>query len=87
MARPDTIETELTRAVADALHQALTDKVLTPQDYAQARDAIAHRAVAVRRELDGTISVVIGAVAAMQGQIFDLPTAAAREWAVFWQAH
>ncbi|MFC4608801.1 hypothetical protein ACFO9E_13375 [Streptomyces maoxianensis] len=80
----DTIGHELAQYVSDALCRAVAKGTLTPEDLEAAKDAMRHGAVSVQRDEGGTFTVTVGAVAAVEGHISDLPSIAS-EWEVWFR--
>lgn len=70
---------ELARYTADALCKAVEHGHLSSDELERAKGAMRAGAVLARRYPDGTFTIQIGSVAAVEGHIFDLPTLAA-EW-------
>jgi hypothetical protein len=71
--------TELARYVVDALQEAIKNGHLTDEDLDRAKEAMRSGAVSAHRRSDGTFTITIGGVAAIDGHIFDLLSIAA-EW-------
>lgn len=75
----DTITQELAQYVCTTLREAVAEGHLTAEDLEAAKDAMRDGAVSVRRDEGGSFTVTVGAVAAVQGHISDLPSIAS-EW-------
>jgi len=74
----DTLDfsTDLARYTADVLCKAVEHGHLSNDELERAKGAMRAGAVLVRRYPDGTFTIQIGSVAAVEGHIFDLPSLA-----------
>lgn len=70
---------ELARFTADRLIAAVEGGDLSAEEFERAKDAMRAGLVFGRCRPDGTFTIQIGSVAAVEGHIFDLPSLAA-EW-------